>query len=177
MTELEDELKKAILIENENKPEKAYVAGYGYHKKYGACSQCVLAAVQDTLGNINNDVIKSSHALAGGVARGGDGTCGSLTAGVMAICCTHGRERNDFDKKPAKSFELSNKLRMRFIEKYGGTACHAVQERIFRRRFNLWDEKERNEFNAANQSETNNCHEVVGNVSKWVTEILLESGT
>jgi C_GCAxxG_C_C family probable redox protein len=155
--------------------EKAFLLGYDYHKKYGVCSQCVLAAVQETMGFVHDDVIKSAHALAGGVVRGGDGTCGSLLGGVMAISCKCGRERKDFGSKPVKSFELSKKLRERFIQKYGDTTCFGVQRKIFGRTFNFWDEKERGEFMAANQGESNNCHEITGNLAKWTVEILNEN--
>jgi C_GCAxxG_C_C family probable redox protein len=67
--------------------EKAYV----YERTYHGCSQCVLAALQESLGVGSQDSFKAATALAGGIARMGS-TCGALVGGIMGIGLAFGRE-------------------------------------------------------------------------------------
>ena len=41
--------------------KKAYSLGFAYEKKYRGCSQCTLAAIQDTLGIRNDFVFKAIY--------------------------------------------------------------------------------------------------------------------
>ena len=156
-------------------PEKAYALAYENEQKYGSCPQCVLAAIHDTFGIASDDVIKAGHALAGGGALAGDGMCGALTGGILALGCQFGRERKDFGKRNLKSFEVARKLRDRFVAEYEGITCHSVQKKIFGKTFNLWDKDEYKAFNDAG-GHTDKCPAVAGNVAKWVAEILLAEG-
>jgi C_GCAxxG_C_C family probable redox protein len=158
----------------EKSANKAYALAYEYEQKYGYCAQCVVAALQDTLDFISDDVVRSAHALSGGLGGAGDGTCGALAGGVMAICCKYGRERKDFDRTQMKlPEELAKRLHDLFIEEYGSPICGDVQRRIFGRSFNIWDPSEYQEFESAG-AHIDKCPKVVGKVAKWVTEILLE---
>lgn len=158
----------------EEPADKAYALAYEYEQKYGYCAQCVLAAIQDTFDFVGDDVIKSAHALSGGLGGAGDGTCGALAGGVIAICCKYGRERKDFGRTPMKlPEELARRLHDLFIKEYGSPICRDVQKKIFGRSFNIWDPKEYEEFESAG-AHIDKCPEVVGKVARWVTEILLE---
>lgn len=153
--------------------EKAYKIAYEYDQKYGSCPQCVLAAIQETLSGVSDDVFKAGHALSGGGGLAGDGTCGALAGGMLAISCKYGRERKEFAIKKSKSFKLSRKLHDKFVEEYCGVTCRDVQKKIFGRSFNMWDANEYKEFE--NQGgHRDKCTSVSGNVAKWVIEILLE---
>jgi C_GCAxxG_C_C family probable redox protein len=154
--------------------DRAYALAYEYEQKYGYCAQCVLAGIQDTFDFVGNDVIKSAHALSGGLAGAGDGTCGALASGVIAICCKYGRERKDFHQTQMKfPEELAKRLRDLFVEEYGSPICRDVQQKIFGRSFNIWDPEEYEEFEKAG-AHVDKCPEVVGKVARWVAEILLE---
>jgi C_GCAxxG_C_C family probable redox protein len=156
-------------------PEKAYALAYEHEQKYGSCPQGVLVAIHDTFGIASEEVIKAGHALAGGGALAGDGMCGALAGGIIALGCQFGRERKDFDKRQMKSFEIAKKLRDKFVAEYGGVTCHIVQKKIFGKTFNLWDKGEYKAFNDAG-GHTDKCPSVAGNVAKWVAEILLAEG-
>jgi len=41
--------------------EKVYALAFEYKQRYGSCSQCVLAAVQDVFGIVDDEVFKFVH--------------------------------------------------------------------------------------------------------------------
>jgi len=157
--------------------ERAHDIGYRYEAEYGSCSQCVLAAVNDVLGGVDDEVFRASHGLAGGVGMSGQGTCGALSGGIMALGTRSGRKREEFETvRQVPVHELSKRLYDRFIEEYGAPTCRKVQARIFGRSFDLWDDDEVQLFLDMGGHE-DKCPSVVGNVAKWVCEILEDTGT
>ena len=157
--------------------EKAYALAYEFEQKYGACSQCVLAALQDTLGGIPDEVFKAAYALAGGSAKTGQGTCGALTGGMMAISAKYGRERADFETvRSTEASELAKVLYDRFVEEYGSPICAGVQESIFGRSYDLWDPEDKQAFEEAGGHE-DKCPGVVGKAAMWTAEILLDAAS
>jgi 2-deoxy-D-gluconate 3-dehydrogenase len=158
-------------------PDKSYALAYAFEQKYGACSQCVLAALQDTLGGIDDEVFKAAHALAGGAAKTGQGTCGALAGGMMAISTRYGRERADFEAVGStQASALAKALYDRFVEEFGSPICAGVQAAIFGRSFNLWDPEERQAFEEAGGHE-DKCPDVVGKAAMWTAEILLDAAS
>jgi C_GCAxxG_C_C family probable redox protein len=156
--------------------ERAYSLAYEFEQKYGACSQCVLAALQETIGGIDDEVFKASHALAGGTAKTGQGTCGALAGGMIAISANYGRERADFERvRSTEAFDLSKALYDRFVGEFGSPICSGVQEAIFGRSFNLWDLEDRRAFEEAG-AHRDKCPDVVGKVAMWTAEILMDAG-
>lgn len=61
---------------NQEMLTKAYELGFKYEKEYYGCCQCVLAAIQDTLGIENEAVFKSGTGLAAGIGLTGAGSFG-----------------------------------------------------------------------------------------------------
>ena len=161
---------------NEEFARKAYELGYEYEKEYMGCCQCSLAAIQETLGMENDAVFKAGTGLAGGVGGTGNGPCGALTGGVMAISSRIGRDRSNF-KDPEKirweTYALVKKLYENFVEEYGSGNCRDIQNKLFGRSFNFWDADAYQEFEKAG-GHSDKCPSVVGNAAKWTVEILLE---
>ena len=170
-----------IMTDKERKQflKKVYQAAFDYEKDYGFCSQAVLAALQDHFAGIDDEVIKGSHALAGGGALKGDGSCGALVGGMAAISCFFGRSRDEFGESDSQlwmgSSILANKVRERFIEEFGSVICNKVQEEKFGRSYNLWNEDDYKAFEEAGGHE-DKCPDVTGKVAKWTAEILLDEG-
>ncbi|MBN2830217.1 MAG: C-GCAxxG-C-C family protein, partial [Candidatus Cloacimonetes bacterium] len=75
--------------------KKAYKIAYELDLRYGCCPQCVLSAVQQTIGGIDDATIKASHTLAGGGGLAGSGTCGAIAGGLLAIGAFYGREKTE----------------------------------------------------------------------------------
>ena len=153
--------------------EKVYTLAFEYEHKYGCCPQCILASIQDVFNIIDNEVFKSGHALAGGGGLAGDGTCGALSGGILALGSKYGRERKNFGRRNLKSYELAKRLHDKFIDEFGSVICHDVQKKIFGKSFNLWDDNGYKEFESARALE-DKCADVAGKTAMWVAEMLLE---
>jgi C_GCAxxG_C_C family probable redox protein len=156
--------------------EKAYELGKKYEAAYKGCSQCVLAALQDTF-NIRNDaVFKAACGFAAGGGLCGDGSCGAYAGAIMALSSLVGRTRDDFEDKAGgnfRSFDLVQRVRQRFIEEYGSVSCRDIQYRTFGRPYYLLDQDDDEKFNKAG-GHTDKCPEVVGKAARWAAEIILE---
>lgn len=76
--------------------QKAYELGFEYEKTYRGCSQCVVAAIQDTLDLRDDAIFKAATGFAGGCGLTGIGVCGAFAGGVMVLGQLLGRERADF---------------------------------------------------------------------------------
>lgn len=158
--------------------DRAYALGYGYEQKYGCCSQCVLAAIQDVfaLGDaeVLDAIIKASHPLAGGGAITTRGTCGALNGGMMAISYRYGRARQDFDKGLGmEGFEVTKRLFDRFVAEFGSPICADVQTKLFGRSYDFWNPNEYAAFEAAG-GHRDKCPSVVGRAARWTAEVLLD---
>ena len=78
---------------------KAFNLSKKYEMENGDCAQCVFAGVTEALGVENNDVFRAATGFADGVGLTGDGHCGALSGGVMAISYIFGRKRDEFIAK------------------------------------------------------------------------------
>jgi len=65
--------------------DKAYELGFEYEKAYRSCSQCAIAAIQDTLDIRGDSVFKAATGLAGGGGLTGIGVCGGYVGGQTHI--------------------------------------------------------------------------------------------
>ena len=146
--------------------EKAYQIAFDLDAKYGCCPQCVLTAVKQTVGYVTDETIKASHGLSGGGALTGDGYCGALVGGLLALGAKKGRAADKLDKgRGMANFNASRKLVERFQAEFGGTFCKELQQHFSGRTWNLWDPQEYDEFGEARGSR---CAHATGLVTKWV---------
>ena len=157
--------------------QKAYDLGYEYEKKYGACSQCTILAIMDSLGRRNSDVFKASFGFAGGIASLSE-MCGALAAGIMMISFEHGRELANLttqtEEERRECLQLVRNLHARYLDAYGSAKCADVHQKIFGRTFDQWDPKEFAQFLRLG-GHVDKCTAVVGNVARWTVEILAGS--
>ncbi|MFH1330165.1 MAG: C-GCAxxG-C-C family protein [Actinomycetota bacterium] len=157
---------------------KAYELGYDYESRFRGCSQCVVAAIQDTLGIRDDHVFKAATGLAGGGALTGVGACGGYVGGVMVLSQLLGRERVRFDDPEGirfKTFDLAKRLADRFVEEFRGTICRDVQRAVFGRCFDLRDPADFARFEAAG-AHRDKCPDVVGKAARMAVEIVLDAG-
>ena len=164
---------RSVWLVTEDLLKRAYELGFKYERDYRNCAQCTYAAVRDVLGIGSDDVFKAAYGLSGGSASLGTGNCGAYSGGILAISSKYGRKRLT-DERTTTTRELSRKLYERFVDEYGSCICHDIQRRIFGRTFDLWDLKDREEFEKAG-GHIDKCPSVVGKAAKWVTEILLDA--
>ena len=159
-----------------NKAEKAKELGEQYEKRCTGCAQTTLAAVMDALGTQSEDAFRAASGLADGVGLSGDGSCGALTGGAMAIGLLRGRPRKDFNDPLAAmdSYLLARQLVRHFQERYGSCRCYDIQKKLMGRTFNLLDPKEMGE--ALEFGMLEHCSGVVGDSAKKTVELLVEQG-
>lgn len=161
-------------MEKEEIASKASKLAEEFEKKCTGCAQTTIAGIFEALGIKNDDVFKAASGLADGLGLTGNGTCGALMGGAMAISYLFGRERKDFEDmlKPMKSYLLARKLHDQFVEKYGTCRCSELQKSLMGRTFNLLDRKEFNE--AIEFGMVNYCSKVVGTAAGMATIIILD---
>ena len=110
--------------------------------------QSSFAALQDVFQFSDDTVFRSIGGFLGGEGATGDGPCGGVVGGVVAIGYLFGRTRTEFDFKIRNLSirVLVKKLHEKFSEKFGGIRCKDVQMNMFGRTFNFFDEKEEKYF-------------------------------
>jgi C_GCAxxG_C_C family probable redox protein len=149
---------------------QAYEKAMKYELDYGCCPQCVLAAVQETIGVIDDNVIKASHGLSGGGGLSGKGACGALTGGLMALSAKRGRDRDKLDRgRFINNFKKGDELVARFEAEFGGITCEDLQHQFTGRTYDMWNPEEYAAFNTARGHK---CAHATATVTKWVVEMM-----
>lgn len=150
--------------------QQAYDKALRYEMDYGCCPQCVLSAVQETVGIVDDSVIKASHGLSGGGALSGQGACGALTGGLVALSAKRGRDRDKLDKgRFINNFKKGQELVDRFRAEFGGVTCQELQHRFTGRTYDMWQAEEYQAFSDARGEQ---CAQATATVTKWVIEML-----
>lgn len=150
--------------------EEAYAKAAQYDLDYGCCPQCVLAAVQETVGIIDDQTVKASHALSGGGALVGEGVCGALSGGLLALSAKYGRDREKLDKgRGMGNFQKAKALTERFRGEFGGLTCRELQQQFTGRTYDMWNAAEYQAFSDARGKQ---CAHATGTVTRWVVEML-----
>ncbi len=150
--------------------EEAYQRALNYELDFGCCPQCVLASVQEVVGYVTDETIKASHGLSGGGGLNGEGACGALTGGLMALSAKSGRDRDKLDKgRGIANFQDARELVDRFKAEFGGITCKELQKQFTGRTYDFWDSKEYKAFDEARELK---CAQATAIVTKWVVEKL-----
>ena len=159
---------------DENVLNKAFESGKRHEMESSGCPQCTIAGIFEALGIENDDIFRAATGFADGVGLTGDGHCGALSGGVMAISYLFGREGKDSGDmmKQVPALILSKKLHDQFIEKYGTCRCADIQTKFVGRFFNLYDPKEMEAAYKAGM--VDKCSTLVGEVARMTTKIILE---
>jgi C_GCAxxG_C_C family probable redox protein len=157
---------------------RAYQLGFDYEKRYKGCSQCVIAAIQDTLGVRDDEVFKAATGLAAGGGLTGIGVCGAYVGGVMVLSQLCGRERSNFEDPERirfKSFDLAKKIIDRFIGEFGTIICRDIQTVKFGRPYYLRDPEDFKKFEEAGGHD-DKCTDVVGKAAQIAVKLILDEG-
>lgn len=162
-------------MEKESILEKVYETAKRYELKSGGCAQCTIAAIFDVLGVEDEGVFKAATGMADGVGLTGDGHCGALSGGTMAIGYFFGRSRENFGNvmKQVKACILAKKLHDEFVEIYATCRCANIQERLAGRFFNLYDPEEIKAAFEAGMPEK--CSTLVGKTARMAARIILDA--
>ncbi|HYP67347.1 MAG TPA: C-GCAxxG-C-C family protein [Thiobacillaceae bacterium] len=156
--------------EKTHKAQLAYQKALRYELDYGCCPQCVLAAVQETVGIVDDATIKASHGLSGGGGLSGEGACGALSGGLLALSAKRGRDRNKLDKgRFIGNFQKGAELVERFRNEFGGVTCAELQQRFTGRTYDMWKP---DEYLAFSEARGQQCALATASVTRWVVEML-----
>ena len=158
--------------------DKAYQLGFEYEKTYRGCSQCAIAAIQDTLDIRNDSVFKAATGLAGGGGLTGIGVCGGYVGGVMIISQLLGRERSNFEDPERirfKSFELVRRFLQQYIRELGSIICRDIQLIRFGRPYYIADTDDYEKFEEEG-GHVDKCTDVVGKASQLAVKFILDEG-
>jgi len=153
--------------------KRARELGFAYEKESHYCPQATLAALMDVFNFRDDTLFRSCFGFHGGGGDSNDGACGALVGGTIAISYFFGRTRSEFDLRISNCHATGLVMRLHesFKEEYGGIRCREVHRAVFGREFNVWDEKELEEFLAMGAHEEK-CPKVVGNGAAWAAGIL-----
>ena len=158
--------------------EKAYELGFDYEKTYRGCSQCTIAAIQDTLDIRDESVFKAGTGLAGGGGLTGIGICGGYAGGVMVLSQLVGRERSNFEDPEQirfKTFGLARRFLEEYIRKLGSIICRDIQTIRFGRPYYIADVNDYEKFEEAG-GHVDKCPDVVGKAAQIAVKLILNEG-
>jgi len=158
--------------------DKAYELGFEYEKVYRGCSQCVIAAIQDTLDIRDDSVFKAGTGLAGGGGLTGIGVCGGYVGGVMVLSQLLGRERSNFEDPEGiryKTFGLARRFLENYTRELGSIICRDIQLIKFGRPYYIADADDFEKFEAAG-GHVDKCPEVVGKAAQLAVQLILDEG-
>jgi len=157
--------------------DKASRLAFEYERDYGGCSQCVLAAIKNSLGTVSDEVFQAATGLAGGVGLQGK-ACGALTGGAMALGCFYGRDLEHFNDAEGRRFvtlRMVEKLVNKFVAEYGSADCFDIQTKLMGRHFPLALPGMRDLFLEAGGHD-DKCTMVCAKAAEWIVDILDEEG-
>ena len=156
----DQEKDKAVLA------EQAYIKAFDYEMNCGCCPQCVLTAVKETVGIVTDKTIKASHGLSGGGALSGQGVCGALSGGLVALGAKRGRDADKLDRgRGMVNFQAGKKLIEKFKEEFGGLTCEELQVQFVGHTYDMWI---KDEYKAFGEERGDKCAKASGQVAKWV---------
>ena len=141
---------------------------------FGSCSQAVLLGVQQIYPEIYESTITAAHAFGSGGADFGEGACGALVGGMLAISSIFGRTpklmgSSDF----AFNTELSRQLIEKFTHNFSAHTCQDFQKIIHGKTFDLWQADQAKICKDVNFK--NNCKNLVQKITEWTVEIIQDN--
>lgn len=170
-------LKMMFIFRSKEIADKAYRLGSKYEIEFHGCGQCILAAVLEATNLFDENVFRSATGLSGGVGQMTDATCSAFSGGAMAIGLFFPRRRKYFNAdRPDKykNFELIQKLRARFVDKYGSIACNEIHRYKYGRYFDLTKKEEAALFEKFGAHAESGEPEVVADAARWTIEIIAD---
>jgi C_GCAxxG_C_C family probable redox protein len=160
-----DRYKKAV--------EKAAELAFNYEKTYFGCSQTTLAALIEAFGVGDQNLLRSSTCLAGGVALHGN-VCGVLTAGLMMIGYLEGRDDLQMFQQYQRAIDRGKILYRRFEDKFGTVQCSKIHKLKFGKSFNLLNQSERDELHRRMAETDDGCQTVARDGARMAAELIVD---
>jgi C_GCAxxG_C_C family probable redox protein len=162
------------MMDTEKMLKEVYDKAKAYELKGGNCAQCSLAAIFEVLGVEDEGVFRAATGMADGVGLSGDGHCGALSGGTMAISYFFGRKKEDMSRmgKQLKALLLAKKLHAEFVKEFSTCRCMDIQKKQFGRFFDLYNMEDLKAAQAAGMPEK--CSTLVGKAARMALKIILD---
>jgi C_GCAxxG_C_C family probable redox protein len=154
--------------------EEVFKRAKSYELRGGNCAQCSLSAIFEVLDVEDDNVVRAATGFADGVGLSGDGHCGALSGGTMAISYFFGRKKEDLARmgKQLRALLLAKKFHEQFLKEFSTCRCHDIQLKKYGRFFNLYDMEDMKAAVAAGMPE--GCSTLVGQAARMALEIILD---
>jgi hypothetical protein len=149
MTKLK-KTKKAII-------KKAEDLGVEYEARYKGCAQCTFLAIIDALrwgglelipADMEERFYPAISPLTAGVCMTGEGTCGAVASGVMALGLALGVSRDSVDIAAARhaGATIRDSLLEKCYREYRSILCKDIQRKHFGKAWDLTSDEMTHEF-------------------------------
>jgi hypothetical protein len=157
--------------------DKAWELGIEYEKRYAGCCQATFLAIVDALREGGLDIFPKEMEeefysaiclLSAGVGLTGEGTCGAVSGGVMAIGAALNIPMDNPEMMERGGGIVKQTLLKKYFDTYGSMLCKDVQRKYFGKAWDLMNEEATKEF----LSITDGC--VIRQTAAWVTGIILD---
>lgn len=159
--------------------KKAEELGIQYEAKYKGCGQCTFLAIVDALRwggleiiprDMEDRLFSGICVLTGGVGMTGDGTCGAVASGTLAIGLALGIQPENQDKSLLRQScaIVRNTLLDKYYREYNSLLCKDVQRRFFGKAWDLTRDDMSQDFLGITQGCT------IMQTAMWATEIILD---
>jgi hypothetical protein len=141
----------------ENIVNKAEELGIEYEARYRGCAESTFFAIVDSLRlgglelipeSIEETLFPAISVLTAGVCMTGEGTCGALVSGAMALGLALGVPLDSSDVAAAHlaGATIRDLLMKKYIVKYHSILCKDIQRKYFGKAWDLTNEKMAHEF-------------------------------
>jgi hypothetical protein len=159
--------------------KKAEELGIKYEAKYKGCAQCTFFAIVDALRwgglelipkDIEERLYPAISMLTAGVCMTGEGTCGALASGVMALGRALGVSRDSADIAAARhaAATIRDSLLEKCYSEYRSILCKDIQRKYFGKAWDLTSDEMAHEFLGI----TGGC--IITQTAKLATECILD---
>ena len=159
--------------------KKANELATEYEAKYRGCGQCTFMAVVDALRwsgleiipkDVEDNIFSGLCLLTGGVGLSGEGSCGAVASGALAIGLALGLRRESINESLFRQScaVVRDALLDRYYQKYNSLLCKDIQRRLYGRSWDLT----RDEMSAEFLGISEGC--VIAQGAVWATEVILD---
>lgn len=150
-----------------------------YEAKYKGCGQCTFLAIVDALRwggleiipkDVEDRLFSGLCLLTGGVGLSGEGTCGAVASGTLAIGLALGIQRESINESLFRQScaTIRDALLDKYYRKYNSLLCKDIQRKFFGKAWDL----PRDEMSAEFLGISKGC--VIMEGAMWATEIILD---
>jgi C_GCAxxG_C_C family probable redox protein len=163
--------------------DRVYARALESDRDYHGCSQSVLDSIQKEFGIGNTETLMTASALSGGVLGQGE-TCGAFTGALMALGLVIGRSKIE-DSKTYRDAgpvfqEVYDSIKEELKQTFGfegelkSSLCRDIQEKVFGRAFNMWEDAEYQAFIDSGGHSEEKCPKVCAIAARVAAEKIME---